>query len=227
MSSGMGCNSGNFVECYTGGIDTKDVGLCVAGVRTCTNGTWDVECAGEITPVTEGCSDNLDNDCDSFVDCDDPDCSEDIACNCEDNDQDGWGVGWACTGQQDCHDGDPSVHPGQESFFSDSYTDPVTGSQTFDYNCDGLEEKKRTLVVSGFELVEDFVGYWTCYTQTGTSPYCTALSEGWWPDVAECGDEGDYFYAFRVDNYIAFPADGSCNPPGSTCVYAYAVQTCR
>ena len=39
---------------------------------------------------------------------------------------------------EDCNDGNASVHPGQKSFF----TKPVPGSNNFDYNCDGKNEPR-------------------------------------------------------------------------------------
>jgi hypothetical protein len=59
------CSPGDFVNCYTG---TRNVGECKSGIRTCgPEGTFGT-CVGEITPVTEVCSDGLDNNCDGQTD---------------------------------------------------------------------------------------------------------------------------------------------------------------
>ncbi|MFC1889379.1 putative metal-binding motif-containing protein [Thermodesulfobacteriota bacterium] len=55
--------------------------------------------------AAEFCGDGVDNDCDGFIDGDDPDCPE-----CWDNDGDGYDDE-ACGGE-DCDDTDPEVHPG-------------------------------------------------------------------------------------------------------------------
>jgi hypothetical protein len=56
------------------------------------------------------CSDLKDNDCDTFVDSEDPGC-----CECIDNDRDGYGLPGCpdCThSQTDCNDTNPNVNPG-------------------------------------------------------------------------------------------------------------------
>lgn len=75
------CISGDFVECFSGEPATKTVGECQSGFRTCSaDGTWNNVCEGEVLPQIETCNDSLDNDCDTFTDCADIDCSENIAC---------------------------------------------------------------------------------------------------------------------------------------------------
>ena len=46
---------------------TSNIGACSYGVQTCTNRQWG-NCVGEISPSSEICSDQLDNDCDGTVD---------------------------------------------------------------------------------------------------------------------------------------------------------------
>jgi hypothetical protein len=52
--------------CYSGPAGTAGVGLCRAGVRTCTGGAWSA-CVGEVLPTAEVC-DGADNDCDGSTD---------------------------------------------------------------------------------------------------------------------------------------------------------------
>lgn len=62
------CQPGAVEDCYSGADDTKGVGPCVGGTRTCGNaGVWS-RCEGEVVPVSENCSDAVDNDCNGMVD---------------------------------------------------------------------------------------------------------------------------------------------------------------
>lgn len=55
-------------SCYTGPQNTANIGICVTGFVTCQeNHTWSSDCIGEVKPITEICSDNLDNDCNGSV----------------------------------------------------------------------------------------------------------------------------------------------------------------
>ena len=53
--------------CYDGSPGTKDVGVCAAGIHTCTAGTFG-PCVADITPGIEYCGNNIDDDCDGSVD---------------------------------------------------------------------------------------------------------------------------------------------------------------
>ncbi|MFB6263865.1 MAG: MopE-related protein [Bradymonadaceae bacterium] len=54
--------------CYTGPPDTLGVGICKGGTRSCNaKGEWSA-CNGEVLPTKETCGDQVDNDCDDFVD---------------------------------------------------------------------------------------------------------------------------------------------------------------
>jgi len=78
----------------------------------------------------EQCTDGIDNNCNSQIDCADAGCATDATCqNCAATDQDGDGystAGGIC-GPIDCDDTDPSVHPGA--------TEVCDGKDT---NCDGV-----------------------------------------------------------------------------------------
>ncbi|MDP3238256.1 MAG: MopE-related protein [Myxococcales bacterium] len=52
--------------CYTGPSETRGVGACRGGMRTCSNGTY-TRCTGEVKPSLELCN-GVDDDCDGTVD---------------------------------------------------------------------------------------------------------------------------------------------------------------
>jgi hypothetical protein len=60
------CTDGDTQDCYAGPRGTQDVGLCHGGTMTCADGAWG-DCVGDVVPAGEAC-DNLDNDCDSVTD---------------------------------------------------------------------------------------------------------------------------------------------------------------
>jgi hypothetical protein len=92
-----------------------------------------VDCNDNIQSInpaaSEICDDNIDNDCDGTVDCQDNECTNDAACIvCTDSDSDSYAVeGYSC-GPVDCNDNDLSVNPGAVEHCSD----------TLDNDCDGL-----------------------------------------------------------------------------------------
>ena len=82
-------------SCYTGENRTIGVGICKAGIKTCTAGSWG-DCIGEIRPRQEFCGngtgDGKDNDCDGKIDKD---------CFCVNGATQTCGTG-RCTGRQTC-----------------------------------------------------------------------------------------------------------------------------
>lgn len=75
------CVDGESGACYSGPSDTRGVGVCIEGRRTCTGNTWS-SCQGDGRPVLENCNDGEDNDCDGAVDRDDTDCIADLGDAC-------------------------------------------------------------------------------------------------------------------------------------------------
>ncbi len=109
------CNPGDTHACYDGASGTENVGPCIGGTQSCdSNGMWS-SCTGEVTPSSEVCGDNVDNNCNGQVD-------EDI-----DQDGDGW-----TTCQGDCCDstecGTPSlVNPGAIEIAGDGVDNDCNG----------------------------------------------------------------------------------------------------
>jgi hypothetical protein len=67
-AAGCTCFPQSVSTCYTGPDGTQDVGLCKAGIATCTakGDAWGA-CAGQVTPVTDTCADGSDNDCNGVI----------------------------------------------------------------------------------------------------------------------------------------------------------------
>ncbi len=78
IDEGCACDLGDTQPCYGAPDATLDVGECRAGEQTCiSDGQGDVRwsaCEDAVLPGIEICTGGDDEDCDGFVDCDDPDC---------------------------------------------------------------------------------------------------------------------------------------------------------
>ncbi|MFH1455790.1 MAG: putative metal-binding motif-containing protein [archaeon] len=79
VDENCGCSEGMNQTC---GVD---VGICVAGIQFCVNGSWS-DCEDDIESFPEVCNDGLDNDCDGYVDNDDENCqvTDDLFPTCYD-----------------------------------------------------------------------------------------------------------------------------------------------
>ncbi|MEM9071723.1 MAG: MopE-related protein, partial [Myxococcota bacterium] len=91
----------------------------------------------------------------------------------------------------DCYDGNADVFPGQERYFSTAHT-RLGGSRSFDYNCDGDEERRYDCVQPG-QMCSRFLG---CRTGIlGFSPataHCfqSSAATGRTGPTPECGASG-------------------------------------
>lgn len=120
----------------------------------------------------------LDTGCTSDLGCDDGNaCTADAcdvmtgACTHQPIDADGDGESPSALGPcgTDCNDNNPSVSTKQTAFFTTAYTTPG-GLRSFDYNCDGVEEKQYPRLT-------------VCDTSSGS---CVETS-GWASTVPACG----------------------------------------
>jgi cysteine-rich repeat protein len=135
--------------------------------------------------------DGKDNDCNGIAD----DGMVVMATCFPDGDGDGYGAKdgaiTACTcpagttpTPNDCVDGNKYVHPKEETFFGFPYcavpssTGGGCSKTSYDYNCDGVEEKQGTTVFSG-----------TCAGLAGTA---CSNKMGWKSSVPGCGESGTF-----------------------------------
>ena len=114
----------------------------------------------------EICDDNIDNDGDGNVDCEDSDCDD--AANCIDNDGDGY------SSDVDCDDNEPDVHP-----------DAQEVCDTVDNNCDGVVDEDAVDAVTYF-ADNDGDGYGD--DDNGTSTVCVA-PDGFVESNDDCDDD--------------------------------------
>ncbi len=118
VDEGCTCVNGTSQPCYTGSLQTQNIGECQDGIQTCVNGLPG-NCVGDQTPTTETC-DGLDNDCDTQVDENDPgggsSCITGLSGVCSP------GIEHCVSGQLDC---EQNVQPSSET------------CNGLDDNCDG------------------------------------------------------------------------------------------
>jgi hypothetical protein len=97
-------------RCTTGGFECTDVpvfpGSFCCGDSICDSGESCANCGLDCTLGSELCSGGIDDDCDGFVDCDDPDCDADPDCvlTCTPE-------GDPCSKDRDCCSGNCSNSP--------------------------------------------------------------------------------------------------------------------
>ncbi len=96
IDNGFSCRLGETKSCYPANKNTLNLGICSAGVQTCSDlGVWGV-CKDAVIPQQEIC-DGLDNDCDGYVD--------DIDRYCYSGPEGTAGKGACRAGIQQCIDG--------------------------------------------------------------------------------------------------------------------------
>ncbi len=119
VDEGCGCDDGDSRPCYTGPAASQDIGECASGTQYCVNGSWSLDCEGQVVPVDEAC-DSLDNNCNGLVD-DGCDCVDGATQPCYTGPSGTENVGLCEAGQQICTSGQwptsctGEVTPGLES----------------------------------------------------------------------------------------------------------------
>lgn len=170
------CPEGVTRACYTGPAGTQGVGLCAPGTETCEASGMFGACVGETTPATEVCN-GQDDDCDGDVD-------EDAGGSTWYLDADGDGFGEPGSGvvacsppagtvsnDLDCYDANPNARPGQNGWFA-----VHRGDGSFDYDCDGSEQRQ-------------WPAPFFC------SGNCDSFAPGWTASVPPCGNTAQYAQA--------------------------------
>ena len=66
IDNGCECIHGQVEACYTGMAETRGIGACIEGSRSCVGGHWE-DCGHQTLPSAEECN-NVDDDCDGSAD---------------------------------------------------------------------------------------------------------------------------------------------------------------
>jgi len=205
-TDGDGCDSDCTWTCEEASecddVDACTDDACDVASHTCSHG--DVTCADSDDCTVDGCDPStgctftrlpdwwVDGDDDGFGSpLVDSVCAETAPEGYVDNDD-------------DCCDAYPVVRPDQTAYFVEPYTCPggVTTHPSYDYNCDGVDERRYT----------------TAGSCTASSGGCV-VTEGWRGDsIPACGHTGEWLSSCSFD-----PTSGACTPNAMST----RIQTCR
>jgi len=208
------CAPGEVRACYSGPDVTEGVGICVAGTETCApeGGTFG-PCVGEITPQTEDCATDEDDDCNGQSN------EPDAGCSCTPGEERACysgpaatrGVGLCVAGTQTC----VSSGEGYGACIGDVTPVPENCGTPDDDDCDGVVNEQsagcecspgdQELCYTGPPFT---LGVGTC--KSG-SRVCGA-SGHWGTCVGEVVPDDDLCWTPLDEN-----CDGSVNEPSSGC----------
>lgn len=179
--------------------DNVGLGACKGGMQVCFNGAFSGSCWGDTMPVTEVCSDNVDNDCNGQID---TDCNYMDACE----DEDGDGYGYFCEKGWDCDDDDKFVNPA-----APEWNDDMT-----DNNCDGIVDETTgfdqdpgnllvivnstgTCPLSDYYVMSNFEGVETPTVKQFNAWQGDAFADTWWYEATGV-TSGSYWLNVEFDN---------------------------
>jgi Putative metal-binding motif len=181
--------STNYEECVNACPDFLDP-ACVAecdGNQTCIDECPPPQDGDDDNPdcgwagSIEICGDHIDNDCDGIAD---DGC---LGTYCIDEDNDGFGVGEGCSGQQDCDDTDPDINPGVTEGPVENCGDGI------DDNCDWVPDGMCDSCVD-----TDGDGYWV-----GNGEACIGLEK-------DCNDTEAWIHPHGIE-ICGNDVDENCN----------------
>jgi len=232
-AGGSGCHypHNNYIDaCYDGPPGTLNVGVCKAGTKGCSNGTFQ-DCTGAVVPSSEACN-NKDDDCDGTVD-------EENASGCityfKDVDDDNFGVTgdtkclckpaghYTATKGKDCADNDFTVNP--------DATEACNGK---DDDCDNQIDEENALNCTTYYKDVDNDGYGLTSDKkclcSKSDPYDTIKKD-------DCNDAVDTTYPGAKE--LCNAVDDDCDngkigggvdedyPLGDACDGAGDVDSCK
>ena len=237
-----------------GDVDCDDSDCSGDASCPCTDNDGDGACAedydcddtnADISPYeTEICNDGLDNDCDSYIDCQDRYCSSDITCTCEDADSDGYyAIEDSCYEGLDCDDTNITINPSAIELcvdLIDNDCDNSTGGLDMDsstgIDCDDTECNDPSYVCSSCTGASNFAyndssdvcraSAGTCDTAdtcTGSSSTCPADAKS----SAECrASAGDCDVAETCDGASDDCPVDAYQSTSTSCTYSSCASTC-
>jgi Stigma-specific protein, Stig1/Putative metal-binding motif len=191
------CTGTETRSCYSGSVLTLNVGKCVAGTQTCSNGVL-AACVGGVTPTAENCAnESADDDCNGVAD-DIP--NRGAACSVTNN-------GSACAGKLQCAKGATDLS--------------CVATQTPEV-CNGMDDDCNGKVDDTFNLQTDAANCGTCGNACAVGSACCAgkcVNET--SDVNNCGA------CAKACTSGSSCAKSVCVPPAGTCTPACSAdQTC-